>query len=62
MNNEELIYKAFNALEKKNDTTTVENEYEPLEELKIARTIIPENRTSYNETWKHIYNQLRIEL
>jgi len=60
MNNNKAIYKAFNALKTANDISTLENEYEPLETLKIARTVVPTNRTTYNKTWKHIYNQLKI--
>ena len=62
MNNNKSIYKAFNAFKKSNDTSTPDNEYKPLERKRIASTVIPTNRTTFNETMKHIHNQLRIEL
>jgi len=44
MNNNKSIYKAFNAFKKSNDTSTPDNEYEPLEPLKIAKTIYPNGK------------------
>ena len=59
MNNNKSIYKAFNRFKKSNDTSTPENEYEPLNTLKIARTVTPKDRPTFNETMNHIHNQLR---
>lgn len=61
MNNNRAIYNAFNTIKPSIEQLLPENEYEPLETLKIARTIVPTNRTTYNETWKHIYNQLKLK-
>ena len=57
-----LIYKAFNRFKNDNDTDTPENEYTTIEELKTQSTYIPSNRTNFDDTWKGIYQQLKIEL
>jgi hypothetical protein len=59
MKTNERINRAFNVFKKTNEQLLPENEYEPLNELKIASTHVPSNRTTFNETMKHIYNQLK---
>ena len=59
MKTNEKINRAFNALKNTSEQLLPENEYEPLNELKIASTHVPSNRTTFNETMKHIYNQLK---
>lgn len=60
MNNNKLSYKIVESVKEKSTISIEENIYEPLETLKIARTVVPTNRTTYNKTWEHIYNQLKL--
>ena len=59
MKTNERINRAFNAFKKTSEQPLPENEYEPLNKLKIASTTIPTNRTTFNETMKHIHNQFK---
>ena len=59
MKTNEKINRAFNAFKKTSEQLLPENEYEPLNELKIASTHVPTNRTTFNETMNHIHNQLK---
>ena len=59
MKTNEKINRAFNAFKNTSEQILPENEYEPLNELKIASTHVPSNRTTFNETMNHIHNQLK---
>ena len=59
MKTNEKINRAFNAFKKTSEELLPENEYKPLNTLKIASSTIPTNRTTFNETMKHIHNQLK---
>ena len=59
MKTNERINRAFNAFKKTSEQPLPENEYEPLNTLKIASSTIPTNRTTFNETMKHIHNQFK---
>lgn len=41
MNTDKLIYRAFNAFKKPNDTNIPENDYTPAKKLKVSKTVYP---------------------
>jgi hypothetical protein len=59
MKTNERINRAFNALKNTSEQLLPENEYEPLNTLKIASTHVPSNRTTFNETMNYIHNELK---
>ena len=59
MKTNERINRAFNAFKKTSEELLPENEYEPLNTLKIASTHVPSNRTTFNETMNYIHNQFK---
>ena len=61
MKTQELIHKAFNILKPSNERLFLENEYTPPTGqggLRIAKTIQPKERASFNDTFINVKNQL----
>ena len=57
MNLELKIQKALNKFVKKSE---VENEYFP--EVKVSKTVKPEEEYSFNEVFENVHKQLKLEL
>lgn len=60
MNTDKLIHRAFNAFKKPTEAILPENEFKPSNTIRIARTVVPTNRTNFNDTMVHIHEQLKI--
>ena len=57
MNLDLKIHKALNKFVKKSE---VENEYFP--EVKVSKTVTPEEDYSFNEVFENVHKQLKLEL